>query len=40
MVLPKWLKDEIKKQSNEKGIGMSEFIKDILKESVRQERKP
>lgn len=34
MVLPKWLKDELKKAADLKGVSMGEFIKDTLKSSL------
>ena len=34
IVLPKWLKDELKKAAEIKGISMGEYIKDALKMSL------
>jgi hypothetical protein len=34
IVLPKWLKDELKKAAADKGISMGEYIKDTLKASL------
>lgn len=34
IVLPKWLKDELKKAADDKGISMGEYIKDVLKMSL------
>ena len=39
LVLPRWLKDEVNKLAKEKGISMSEFIKDSLKEATARESK-
>jgi hypothetical protein len=33
-ICPKWLKDAIKQAATDKGIGMSEYIKDTLKGSL------
>ena len=38
MLIPNWLKEEIRVISKEKGITMSEYIKDVLKESIRKEK--
>jgi len=40
MVLPRWLKESIKKCAERKGVGMSEWVKDALKEAVAQESTP
>ena len=40
LVLPRWLRDEVLAHANAKGISMSEFIKDSLKESTAREKKP
>lgn len=40
LVLPRWLRDEVQTVANEKGISMSEFIKDSLKSQLERERKP
>jgi hypothetical protein len=34
LVIPQWLKDELIKASEAKGISMSEYIKDTLKSSL------
>ena len=39
LVLPRWLRDEVLAHANAKGISMSEFIKDSLKEEIASERK-
>ena len=39
-ICPKWLKDAIKEAAAAKGINMSEFIKDSLKEATARENKP
>ncbi len=31
MLCPKWLKDELKKMADEKGISLSDYIRDVLK---------
>jgi predicted HicB family RNase H-like nuclease len=36
VVLPEWLKAELKVESDKKGISMSEYIKDLLKQHVQQ----
>lgn len=36
--LPSWLKEEAKKAAREKGVNMSEFIRDSLKEAIKQEK--
>ena len=38
-ICPKWLKDAIKEAAAAKGINMSEFIKDSLKEATARENK-
>lgn len=38
MVIPLWLKDEAKKIAESKGITLSEYIKDVLKDSVNKEK--
>lgn len=38
-ICPKWLKDAIKEVAAAKGINMSEFIKDSLKEATARESK-
>jgi len=40
LVLPAWLKKAIKDCSDERGVSMSEFIKDVLKDAVKRENKP
>ena len=37
MVLPKWLKDAIKEAAELKGVGMSEYVKDALKDAVKRD---
>lgn len=37
MVLPKWLKDAIKEAAEVKGVGMSEYVKDVLKDAVKKD---
>lgn len=37
IVLPLWLKDALKKASNNKGISMSEYIKDAIKEKLERD---
>ena len=37
MVLPKWLKEAIKEAAELKGVGMSEYVKDALKEAVKRD---
>jgi predicted HicB family RNase H-like nuclease len=34
LVIPQWLKDELVKAAESKGISMSEYIKDTLKSSL------
>jgi len=38
IVIPKWLKDELKQAADDKGISMSEFIKDSLKSILDREK--
>jgi len=38
LVLPVWLKDALKEASEKKGISMSEYIKDALKEKLKQDQ--
>jgi metal-responsive CopG/Arc/MetJ family transcriptional regulator len=38
IVIPKWLKDELKQAADDKGISMSEFIKDSLKNILDREK--
>jgi len=38
LVLPRWLRDEVLQASSEKGISMSEFIKDSLKYTLEREK--
>ena len=38
IVIPKWLKDELKQDADDKGISMSEFIKDSLKSILDREK--
>jgi hypothetical protein len=40
LVLPAWLKSALREAATNKGVNMSEYIKDLLKESVNQENKP
>ena len=40
MVIPAWLKSDAKRIAESKGITLSEYIKDLLKEAVTQENKP
>jgi predicted DNA binding CopG/RHH family protein len=35
VVLPKWLKEEVRIKAAMKGINMSEYIKDTLKQAVQ-----
>ena len=35
LVLPQWLKYKLKAKADEKGISMAEYIKDLLKEAVK-----
>jgi hypothetical protein len=37
-ICPKWLKDELKQAADDKGISMSEFIKDSLKSILDREK--
>jgi antitoxin component of RelBE/YafQ-DinJ toxin-antitoxin module len=38
MVIPGWLKEEAKAIAESKGITLSEYIKDILKDAVKKEK--
>jgi antitoxin component of RelBE/YafQ-DinJ toxin-antitoxin module len=38
MVIPPWLKEEAKKIAESKGITLSEYIKDVLKDAVSKEK--
>lgn len=38
MVIPPWLKEESKKIAKSKGITLSEYIKDVLKDAVNKEK--
>jgi metal-responsive CopG/Arc/MetJ family transcriptional regulator len=38
IVIPKWLKDELKQAADDKSISMSEFIKDSLKSILDREK--
>lgn len=38
MVLPKWLKDAITDLAKKKGVSLSEYVKDLLKREVLEER--
>jgi antitoxin component of RelBE/YafQ-DinJ toxin-antitoxin module len=40
MVIPAWLKEEAKNIAEAKGITLSEYIKDVLKDAVQREIKP
>jgi predicted DNA binding CopG/RHH family protein len=35
LILPSWLKNELRKSAAAKGINMSEYIKDTLKQAVQ-----
>jgi len=37
MVVPAWLKESLKVSARERGVTLSEFVKDILKQAVRQD---
>ena len=37
MVVPAWLKQSLKVSARERGVTLSEFVKDILKQAVRQD---
>lgn len=37
MVLPPWLKAAVKECADLKGVGMSEYVKDVLKEAVKRD---
>jgi antitoxin component of RelBE/YafQ-DinJ toxin-antitoxin module len=37
MVIPGWLKEEAKAIAESKGITLSEYIKDVLKDAVKKE---
>jgi predicted HicB family RNase H-like nuclease len=37
MVLPKWLKEAVKQAAESKGVGMSEYVKDVLKDAVKRD---
>lgn len=36
MVIPAWLKDALRLAAAEKGVNMSEYVKDVLKEAVKK----
>lgn len=38
LVLPSWLKTALKQAADAKGITMSEYIKDVLKDSLKKEK--
>lgn len=37
--LPAWLKEAIQKAAKKKGVNTSEYIRDVLKEAIKQEEK-
>lgn len=39
LVIPAWLKEQIKEMAKQKGITMSEYIKDVLKGAVQRDSK-
>lgn len=36
LVIPKWLREKIAKLAKDKGVSISEFIKDLLKNEVNK----
>lgn len=40
MVIPEWLKDAVKLAANNKGISMTQYILDSVKETIKHESKP
>jgi predicted HicB family RNase H-like nuclease len=39
MVVPAWLKQALRDAAKNKGVSMSEYVKDILKEAIKNEEK-
>lgn len=37
MVIPKWLKADLRKAASLKGVNMSEYTKDLIKEAVKRD---
>lgn len=39
IIIPEWLKNAVQEAAKKKGINMSEYIKDLLKDAVKTESK-